>query len=287
MGKSRLGRGLGAILDEVEKAYETNSSYSTEAVVELSVDSIAPNPYQPRKSFDGDALEELASSIKQHGLLQPIIVYEEENDYILIAGERRLRATRLAGFDTIKAIVADIESKKLRELALIENIQREELNPIELAHSYEELIEDYGITHEELAARIGKSRAQISNTIRLLSLNSYTKKLLQENKLSQGHAKILVALDSEEQKLAADTIIGQKLSVRESEQLIGRMRKGENTPPKEKKTERVDTGSLQKVLKRIPADDLKINLKSDRLVINFSSQEDVENLAILFEKWSM
>ena len=225
-----LGKGLGAILEEVGQAYEQEIVDSDQLkpenrnilVEELEVKEISANPYQPRKYFDEQALVELSESIKSHGLLQPIVVLEKEDGYLLIAGERRLRAHKLANITRIKAIIADvdIDAAKLRELALIENIQRENLNAIELANSYAELIEVHSITHEELSTVVHKSRSQITNTMRLLSLSSYVQKKLLEGKISQGHAKILVGLDPERQKVIVDTIIGQKLSVREVEKLV-------------------------------------------------------------------
>ncbi len=225
-----LGRGLGAILEEVEEAYANElattddiaSSKLDEMVSEVDISLIEPNPYQPRKSFDKEKLKELSESIKKHGLLQPIVVISVDEKYILIAGERRLRAHKLAGMKQIKAIVADVDFDeiRMRELSLIENIQREDLNPIELAHSYKELIEVHNITHETLAKIVHKSRSQITNTMRLLSLSPYAQKALVDQKITQGHAKILVGLDSSKQKLIVDTINGQKLSVREAEQLV-------------------------------------------------------------------
>jgi ParB family chromosome partitioning protein len=233
MAKTGLGRGLGDILEEIGSTYESqyNEAVENEAtgdvVAELSIDSIEPNPYQPRKHFDEAKLRELSESIKHHGLLQPIVVIEHDDRYILIAGERRLRASKLAQFETIKAIIATVEldELRLRELALIENIQREDLNPIELALSYKELLDVHAITHEQLSEIVHKSRSQITNTLRLLSLSSYLQNAIAEGKISQGHAKVLVGLEEEEQKLAADTIIGQKLSVRESEKLIQKLKK--------------------------------------------------------------
>ncbi|HQR74733.1 MAG: chromosome partitioning protein ParB, partial [Sulfurovum sp. 39-42-12] len=225
-----LGRGLGEILSEVEEAYEKDlsdiNSFELEArgarVEELSVGSITANPFQPRKHFDEQALKELSQSISEHGLLQPIVVIETENGYLLIAGERRLRAHKLAGLSHIKAIIADVEmdEARLRELALIENIQRENLNAIELANSYAELIEVHNITHDELSSIVHKSRSQITNTMRLLSLSAYAQEQLVEGKISQGHAKILVGLDEKKQKIIIDSIMGQKLSVRDTEQMV-------------------------------------------------------------------
>jgi len=227
-----LGRGLGAILEEVGEAYANEISRTEdivpseiqELVTEINVAQVDPNPYQPRKHFDEEKLQELSESIKEHGLLQPVVVVSMEDRYILVAGERRLRAHKLANLETIKAIVADVDFDeiKMRELALVENIQRENLNPIELAHSYQELISVHNITHEALSRIVHKSRPQITNTMRLLELSSYAQKALVDQKITQGHAKILVGLDEEKQQIAVDTIIGQKLSVREAEQLVKR-----------------------------------------------------------------
>lgn len=171
--KGGLGRGLSAILEDVEQAYskEIANLNDSEIVEEINIDEILPNPYQPRTHFDEEALKELSASIKRHGLIQPIIVIKKDDGYMLIAGERRYRATKMLGASKIKAIIADIKSQNLRELALIENIQRENLNPIELAKSYKELINEYKITQDGLANIIHKSRTQITNTMRLLLLS--------------------------------------------------------------------------------------------------------------------
>lgn len=225
-----LGRGLGEILSDVEEAYGKDlrdvESFEYEAkgarVEALDVDSISPNPFQPRKHFDEQALEELSQSISVHGLLQPIVVIEKEEGYLLIAGERRLRAHKLAKIETINAIIADvdIDEVRLRELALIENIQRENLNAIELAKSYSELIKVHKITHDELSTVVHKSRSQITNTMRLLTLSAYTQEKVASEKISQGHAKILVGIDEKKQKVIIDSIIGQKLSVRDAEKMV-------------------------------------------------------------------
>ena len=229
MAKKALGRGLGAIIGDVEEAYnqEFKNSGSKDFVKEIDVDDISPNPYQPRTHFDEKALKELSKSIKKHGLLQPIIVVEKDDGYMLLAGERRLRACKLAKLSTVKAIVADIESQNLRELALIENIQRENLNPIELAIAYKELIDEYNVTQEGLSEIIHKGRTQITNTMRLLTLTERTQGLLSEGKFSQGHAKVIVGLPVEDEKMIVDTVLGQKLSVRDTEALVKKMKTGQ------------------------------------------------------------
>lgn len=223
---SGLGRGLGAILEEVEEAYKQNSG-SSEFVKEIELEEIIVNPFQPRKQFDPESIAELSESIKRHGLLQPVVVIRSNDKFMLIAGERRLRATRLAGIEKIKAIVADIDKDRIRELALIENIQRENLNAIELAISLKELIEEHDLTHEELSDIVKKSRSFITNTLRLLQLDDYVKNRLMQNKITHGHAKVLVGLAPDEQTKITDSIIGQKLSVRETEELVSKMKAGD------------------------------------------------------------
>lgn len=277
--KKSLGRGLGAILEEVEKAYENDLHSYEESVQEIDIDQIEPNPFQPRKIFAREALAELSDSIKEYGLIQPIIVYMEDGRYILIAGERRLRASKMAGMETIKAIVADIETKKLRELALIENIQREDLNPIELAGSYQELIDEYGITHEELSKRISKSRAQITNTLRLLALSQHTQEMIQSGKISQGHAKVMVGLDEKTQKVVVDSIIGQKLSVRDAEKLIKKLKEHPRASSEiAYKSFRIDYSQLDSFLDNLKKMKINSKISKNRLVIEFSTQEDVDKL---------
>jgi len=220
MAKNRLGRGLSSILDDVEDAYRKDVEEDSSIIREIKLDKIVPNIHQPRKHFDEIALKELSDSIVKHGLLQPIVVVEKDDGYMIIAGERRFRATKLAKKEKIDAIVANYESKYLRELALLENIQRENLSPLELAQSYKELIEQYKITQDELGDIIHKSRTQITNTLRLLTLTPHTQELLNSGKITQGHAKVLVGLDEKSEIMIADTIVGQKLSVRDSETLI-------------------------------------------------------------------
>ena len=238
MGKIKraLGRGLGAILEDVESSYnkELEGGNAENLIIEIDVDKIEPNPYQPRSNFDKEALRELSDSIARHGLIQPIIVIQKDDSYVLIAGERRLRATKLLGERKIKAVVADIKSQNLRELALIENIQREDLNPIELAKSYKELIGEYRITQEELADIIKKSRVQITNTLRLLSLCDEVQDAVSADKISQGHAKVIVGLEKVDQILALNTILGQRLSVRDTENLVKKLK--DKTRPRDKKS---------------------------------------------------
>nr|WP_315060794.1 ParB/RepB/Spo0J family partition protein [uncultured Campylobacter sp.] len=276
--KGGLGRGLEAILGDVELAYKAEiNEGNSEIIKEIDLELITENPYQPRKNFDETALRELSESIKRHGLIQPIIVIEKDGGYMLIAGERRFRATKMLGESKIKAIVADIESQSLRELALIENIQREDLNPIELANSYKELIDEYKITQDGLANIIHKSRVQITNTMRLLSLSAMTQEYIKEGKLTQGHAKVIVGLEPNDEKTAVDTIIGQRLSVRETENLVKNLKN--KLPPKtalkldERYLERL--ANLKEVFSKF---DVPIKIKGKKITIEFDDIADIDRL---------
>ena len=276
--KGGLGRGLEAILGDVELAYKAElNEGNSDIVKDIDLDLIVENPYQPRKNFDETALRELSESIKRHGLIQPIIVIEKDGGYMLIAGERRFRATKMLGESKIKAIVADIESQSLRELALIENIQREDLNPIELANSYKELIDEYKITQDGLANIIHKSRVQITNTMRLLSLSAATQEYIKEGKLTQGHAKVIVGLEPNDEKTAVDTIIGQRLSVRETENLVKNLKN--KLPPKtalkldERYLERL--ANLKEIFSKF---DVPVNIKGKKITIEFDGIADIDRL---------
>jgi len=276
--KASLGRGLGAILEEVEEAYISNIHASTELVKEIELSSITVNPFQPRTHFDDSSISELSESIKRHGLLQPVLVIKSGDGYMLIAGERRLRAVKKSGASRIKAIIADIDKTKIRELALIENIQRENLNPIELAVSLKELIEEYGVTHEEISETIKKSRSFVTNSLRLLNLSDFTKDKLSSGSITYGHAKVLVGLEDAEQKKLVNTIVGQKLSVRETEELVSKVKK--SSPAKKasvvKEATRLDADKLAQVLEK----KLSLNVATGKnsLTIKFDSQTQIDTL---------
>ncbi len=282
-----LGKGLGAILEEVGQAYESELSDSGnaessewgEAVVELPVESVDPNPFQPRKDFDEERLRELGESIREHGLLQPVVVIPHGERWILVAGERRLRAHKMMGLPTIRAIVAEVDlgELRMRELALVENIQRENLNPVELAHAYQELLSVHGITHEELARLVHKSRSQITNTLRLLTLSDYARQKLLEQKISQGHAKVLVGLDEGKQRIIVDTIVGRKLSVREAEELAKRNKEEGAPVGKRSDTETfgplLDAESLRRLEKLLP---FPFKAKKRSLEIRLESEKELQ-----------
>jgi len=277
-----LGRGLSELLGEVETAYENSTSSSNDGVIELNVNDVKANPNQPRKIFDETKLHELSDAIVKHGLLQAISVIKvSDNEYTLIAGERRLRAHKLASMDTIKANIIEVEEYKLRELALIENIQRDDLNVIELSYSYAQLINEHNLTHDELAEIVFKSRSSITNTLRLLSLSVYIQQLLGNEKISAGHAKVLIGLSEDDQKKVADSIVGQKLSVRETETLVKNLKNDTAKPAKKKtkKTSNFDLEPLTNIIDRFKSDNLKIKLQNDTITIKINSQEDIEKIS--------
>jgi len=280
-----LGRGLGELLGEVETAYEKSTGSSNNGVKKIDISLIRPNPNQPRKVFDQEKLQELSDSIKEHGLLQPIIVIENDDEtYTVVAGERRIRAHRLAQIDEIKAIIVNEDELKLRELALIENIQRDDLNIIELAFCYAQLLNEHSITHEELAKRVSKSRASITNTLRLLQLSPYVQQFLTTDKLTAGHAKVMLGLDTDEQKKVCDKIIEEQLSVRETETLIKEL-KEQNDEPKAKKEKPINsynTASLQFFANILKNNKLKAKIDKNYIKIEFNSQEDIDRIASYF-----
>jgi ParB family chromosome partitioning protein len=281
--RATLGRGIGAILGEVEEAYAADIRGNTEAILILDIDEIEPNPFQPRKRFDDEALADLSASIKQHGLLQPIVVFERNGKFVMIAGERRLRASKLAGLTAIRAIVADINYSKLRELALIENIQRQDLNPLELAESFNELIGEHSLTHETLAELIGKSRVYITNMLRLLQLGDYAKEAIRSEKISYGHARALVGLSEREERKLVDSIVNQKLSVRETERLLQSIkRENQSAAPKSKSSApRLDLSDL---IANLKARGFEARSKKNSLIVSFDAQEGRDRFARLIEK---
>ncbi|MBP7770231.1 MAG: ParB/RepB/Spo0J family partition protein [Aliarcobacter sp.] len=279
-----LGRGLGELLGEVESAYESSTRNNKSGVVNIDIALIKANPKQPRKIFDEEKLNDLSESIKEHGLLQPVIVFENYDDtYTLVAGERRLRAHKIAKIAKIKAIIIDTDELKLRELALIENIQRDDLNIIELAYCYAQLLNEHNITHEELSKKVFKSRTAITNTLRLLQLNSYVQQFLASDKISAGHAKVMIGLSDDEQKMVCDSIIGQKLSVRETEKLIKELKeKNTDKPKKNKEISPYNINSLTDVMNKLKENDLKVKVEKNYFKIEFNSQEDIEKISSYF-----
>lgn len=271
MKSQKLGRGLGELLGEIDEAYENEVS-SKNSIIEISLKNIRPNPYQPRKYFDENSLHELGLSIKNDGLIQPIVVTQDIDGFIIVAGERRFRASKMMKLKTIRAILINSDETKMRQVALIENIQRDELNSIELAEAYIELIKLHNITHEELSKIIHKSRTHITNTLRLLQLSSKTKKTLIDKKITAGHARVMIGLDDEKQQVIVNSIIGQKLNVREVESMIKSMKK-ENLIPSVISKSSFDFSLIKEKLNLIG---FKHKVTASKLTIEFENEKQIE-----------
>ncbi|MEG0519594.1 MAG: ParB/RepB/Spo0J family partition protein [Erysipelotrichaceae bacterium] len=278
---SRLGKGLSAIfgedISEVLDDIQQGRSEVGSGKLELSVDEIKPNPYQPRKDFDDDRINELSDSIKLHGVFTPILVKRSVIGYELITGERRLRASKLAGKETIPAIVMDFDDQQMMEIALLENIQREDLNAIEEANAYEKLIKKLDYTQEELATRIGKSREHVANMLRLLKLPESIQKYVIHKDLSMGHVRALLSLSSDEEMIEiAKKAIKEKLSVRNVEQLVKQTHQ-----PFHKEIKKEEDAGLTNV-KMILQDKLQTQVKIDHKQIMIQYQ-DVNDLNRILE----
>ena len=273
-----LGKGLGALLPNSPGG----AADSSEAVIQVPIGKIDPNPLQPRVEFDERTLRDLAASIQSDGVLQPVVVRRDQDRYILVVGERRLKACRLAGLPTVPAIVREIESDKLLEVTLVENIQRENLNPLEVAAALDRMIADLGLIHEELAERTGMSRTSITNHLRLLKLPLSVKDMVRKRQLQMGHARALLALDSASQQEAlAKRAVAARLAVREVERLVRNLLE----PKKKKENPPVDpnvTAALE-TLERVLQAPVRIRRrgKKGRLEISFSSDED---LAAIYDR---
>lgn len=271
-------RGLSRLIDDMDSVYSKELGFDKNQSTMIEIDKISPNPFQPRKKFDEQSLKELAGSIKEFGLIQPIIVLKENDNFVLVAGERRLRAVKLLGKKEILAFIADIDENKLRELALIENIQRENLNPIELANSYKDLMQVHHMTQENLAELIHKSRTQVTNTLRLLNLDIRTQELIASGKISQGHAKVLVGLNQKDEKMLVDSIIGQKLNVRDTEKIVKKIKNNENLSPKEFENE------IEKLKQKFKHFGFECRNKNNDFIIHLENIDKIKELIKMLEK---
>jgi len=220
MKKKRLGRGLGSLIGNIEEVTQVSESDKAGGMTELGVDQIQRGKYQPRQHFDQQALQELADSIKAQGIVQPIVVRPEGSHYELIAGERRWRAAQLAGLQTVPVVIRELDSKSAAAIALIENIQREDLNPLEESQALMRLIDEFDLTHQQVADSVGRSRASVSNLLRLLDLADPVKEQVNKGLLDMGHARALLALIRHDQIEVAKIIVNRGLSVRETEALV-------------------------------------------------------------------
>ncbi|EFY08594.1 ParB/RepB/Spo0J family partition protein [Erysipelothrix rhusiopathiae] len=280
---NRLGRGLGAIFgDDVSSVLEDiqqgNNDEFTGVKTSLKVKDIRTNPYQPRRHFDEDKLEELSQSISTHGLFTPILVRETNKGYELVAGERRLRATKRANIEEIAAIVVDFDDSQMMEIAIIENVQREDLNVIEEAMGYSSLIDRLGLTQEEVAKRVSKSRSHITNLLRLLRLPKSVQEMVSDNKLTMGHVRPLVTIeDPKEIERIAEEILSKKLSVREAERLINK----EDVKPVEPKLRNKDYDYAQSLFERRLQ--TRVNIANNKVMISFDDDEDLNRILELLD----
>lgn len=275
MTKKALGKGLGALISEAK-----SSSEEKEGVLELGINEIEPNNNQPRRSFDQNTLVQLSESIKEHGIIQPIIVKKDGDIYRIVAGERRWRAARLLGLKKIPAIVRDFSNKQVMEIALIENIQREDLNPIEEAEAYERLLKEHNMTQEEISNSIGKSRPAIANSLRLLTLSENIKNFLITGQITSGHARTLLSLESqEEQERICKEIIEKNLSVRETEKLVKSIKNNYNEKKAEKK-QNYEFEKAEEDLQNILGTKVKIinKNKKGKILIEYYSNEELNRL---------
>ena len=271
-----LGRGLGALIDDF------SVPAAQEQVTTLPLQKIEPNPKQPRRTFDPEALQSLADSIAEHGVVQPLAVRDAGNGYYQIsAGERRWRAARLAGLTELPVVVLDADDRTVMELALIENLQRQDLNPMEEAEGYRVLIEEYGLTQEQAATRVGKSRPAVANALRLLALPDEVRAMVEEGTLSAGHARAVLTLSSHRlQKAAAQKIIALRLSVRQAEAMCKRMA-AEEKPKKVKPALTVDyVGECEKALTKQLGRKVRIvsGKRKGRFELEFYGQDDLQRL---------
>lgn len=279
MSKKGLGRGLGALITE----RETESS----EIKEIMLTDIIPNPDQPRRTFDEEKLNELAESIKEHGLLQPILVKPEGNKYHIIAGERRYRATRLAGLDRISCIVRDCSEQEMTEKALIENIQRADLSPVEEGLAYARLIEEYGLTQEQVAKRVGKGRPTITNLLRIIQLPEEVLDLLRKEKISLGHAKVLLTLEDPEEQIAwAQRIIDESMSVRDIEAGLQAKQTKKAAVVKEKKIKYDTLSDIEEKLRVVFQTKVLVkgNEEKGKIEIDYYSKDELNRL---LETWQV
>jgi len=276
--KSALGKGLEALIPDME------INNAKDGVIEIDINEIASNSEQPRKKFDEEKLQQLADSIREHGIVQPVLVKKEGDVYRLIAGERRWRAARLAGLKKIPAIMREFSEQEIMEISLIENIQREDLNPIEEAMAYKRLMDEFKLTQEDIAAKIGKSRSAVANVLRLLNLDDRVKSYVIDGVLSEGHARAITNItNSDLQYEAAKKIIDENLNVRQTEKMIKAMMLSKITDKKKKKDSKKVEPYIQEVQEKLKnALGTKVSIsfgrKKGKIEIDYYSYEDLERI---------
>ena len=287
--KNALGRGLGALIDVSDEQQDRQLLHSPSAVSEIPIKSISVNPFQPRTSFDEETLNELVMSVEEHGIIQPITIRRaDDNTYQLITGERRLRAAQKAGLKRIPAYVREAGDENMLELALVENIQREDLDAIEVAVSYQRLIEEFSLTQERLGERIGKKRATIANYLRLLNLPVEIQTGIREKKITMGHARALVSIEDKDFQLVVfKKILSEDLSVRKVESLAQKARKEEETEAPKDEEQRSDYEDLREHLSHYFGATIEFkrsNKGNGHIVIPFKSDEDLQRIVSILDK---
>lgn len=291
--RNGLGKGLDSLIpNKAEKTLTTNEKKpevnktdektSKTGEILVKINQVEPNREQPRKDFDEDSLMELADSIKQFGILQPLIVQKKKDYYEIIAGERRWRAAKLAGVKEVPVIIKEYTDQEIVEISLIENIQRENLNPIEEAMAYKRLLEEFNLKQDEVAERVSKSRTAVTNSMRLLKLSSRVQQMIVDDMISTGHARALLAIDDEEQQYQlANRIFDEKLSVRETEKLVKALKNPKKEIKKEKSEHTFAYQNIEEQMKNIIGTKVSVNAKANgkgRIEIEYYSEEELERI---------
>lgn len=290
--KKGLGKGLDSLIpsygeeEQINIAEKTAKAENKEGVVTVKINSVEPNKNQPRKAFNEDALAELADSIKQYGVIQPILVQKRNKYYEIIAGERRWRAAKLAGLKEVPVVIKDYSEQEIVEIALIENIQREDLNPIEEAQAYKRLLNEYNLNQDEVAERVSKSRSAVANSMRLLKLSEEVQNMLIDDLISSGHARTLLAIEDEKLQVEiAEKIMDEKLSVRETEKFV----KNITNPKKKKEKEEIENKfvyeDIENRIKEVMGTKVKVNHKASgkgKIEIEYYSDRELERLLDIF-----
>ena len=270
-----LGRGLAALIPQRSE---------TRATTDIPIASIRPNPDQPRRRFSDAEMATLTASVREHGVLQPVLVTETLDGYQLIAGERRVRAALAAGLDRIPAVIRHLDDRERLELALIENLQREDLDPIESAHGFRRLIDDFGLTHESIAERVGRARSTVANTLRLLDLAPVVQAAIADGSITEGHGRALGGLSTEHQEHVLGAVIEQELSVRQTEELVRRLREPKASPngeqPAEARAGDPDLERIEEDLRRSLGTKVSLarSRRGGRIVIEYYSDEELGRL---------
>ncbi len=286
--KNVLGKGLGSLIPEADKSIRSESGES-DAKVMVKITEVEPNKEQPRRNFDEDALLELSESIKQFGVLVPLLVQKREGYYEIIAGERRWRAAKMANLKEVPVIIMELSEQQIVEISLIENIQREDLNPIEEAMAFKRLLEEFHLKQDEVAERVSKSRTAVANSIRLLKLNGEVQQMVIDEMITTGHARALLSLEKEKQLKTAQKIFDEKLSVRETEKLVKR-----ELEEKKESTKKADMDQLVLLYKDI-CEQLKSALgtkvsinpkdeKSGKITIEYYTAEELEKFVDILKR---